>query len=174
MQQVNTPTNRNVRVASSKLKALVCRIFVYNGLPGDHAEIAAHALVKASLRGVKGSALSMLMELLSGVLTGATFGGDVRNPFTGLDDFQGTGHFFMALKADAFMPLEQFKERLGTLAARAKAQPPAEGVDQILMPGEPEALTESERSENGIPLTPDVVASLMAEADLADISIDFT
>jgi LDH2 family malate/lactate/ureidoglycolate dehydrogenase len=42
------------------------------------------------------------------------------------------------------------------------------------MPGEPEALTESERSENGIPLTPDVVASLMAEADLADISIDFT
>jgi LDH2 family malate/lactate/ureidoglycolate dehydrogenase len=124
--------------------------------------------------GVKGSALSMLMEVLSGVLTGAAFGGDVRNPFTGLDSFQGTGHFFMALKADAFMPFEQFKERLGTLAARVKAQPPAEGVDQILMPGEPEALTESERSENGIPLTPDVVASLMAVSDLADISIDFT
>ena len=52
MEQVNTPTNRNLRVAPSKLKALVCRIFVYNGLPGDHAEIAAHALVKASLRGV--------------------------------------------------------------------------------------------------------------------------
>lgn len=358
MEQENTPTNRNVRVAPSKLKALVCRIFVYNGLPGDHAEIAAHALVKASLRGVdshgvarvpmycerlrrkvtnprpeikvtrvtpavaqidgdnglglvvgncgmneaialakefgiglagvkrsghygmaalyilqaieancigmaftnaspamavwggrkpflgtspfaagapsgsgppflidmacsvvargklkfaaqrgepipeglaldkkgrpttdgqaafegvvlpfggvKGSALSMLMEVLSGVLTGAAFGGDVRNPFTGLDGFQGTGHFFMALKADAFMPFEQFKERLGTLAARVKAQPAAEGVDQILMPGEPEALTESERSENGIPLTPDVVASLMVEADLADISINFT
>ena len=52
MDQLNTPTSRNVRVAPSNLKALVCRIFVYNGLPGDHAEIAAHALVKASLRGV--------------------------------------------------------------------------------------------------------------------------
>ena len=50
--QMTTPTNKNARVAPLKLKALVRRIFVYNGLPDDHAEIATHALVKASLRGV--------------------------------------------------------------------------------------------------------------------------
>jgi LDH2 family malate/lactate/ureidoglycolate dehydrogenase len=183
--------------------------FFYNGLPGDHAEIAAHALVKASLRGVDShgvARVAMYCERLRRKVTNprpeitvarvtpavAQIDGDnglglvvgncgmneaiaIAKEFgIGLDGFQGTGRFFMALKADAFMPLEQFKERLGTLAARVKAQPPAEGVDQILMPGEPEALTESERSENGIPLTPDVVASLMAESDLADISIDFT
>ena len=123
--------------------------------------------------GVKGSALSMLMEVLSGVLTGAAFGGEVRNPFTGLDGFQGTGHFFMALQADAFMPAEQFQARMDRLASRVKNQPRADGVEQILMPGEPEALAEAERSETGIPLTPDVVESLRAEANLAGILTDF-
>ena len=144
-----------------------------NGRPTTDGQAAFEGTV-LPFGGVKGSALSMLMEVLSGVLTGAAFGGEVRNPFTGLDGFQGTGHFFIALKADAFMSLEQFKERMGTLADRAKAQPPAEGVEQIFMPGEPEALTESDRSQRGIPMTPDVVASLAAEADLAGISTDFT
>ena len=115
----------------------------------------------------------MLMEVLSGVLTGAAFGGEVRNPFTGLDGFQGTGHFFMALQADVFMPLEEFQARMDTLATRVKNQPRADGVEQILMPGEPEALAEAERSETGIPLTPDVVESLKAEANLAGLAIEF-
>ena len=86
--------------------------------------------------GVKGSGLSMLMDVLSGVFTGAAYGGDVRNPFTGLDGPQGTGHFFIALKADLFMPLEVFFDRMRILADRVKSQPLAEGFDEILMPGD--------------------------------------
>ncbi len=115
--------------------------------------------------GVKGSGLSMLMEVLSGVLTGAAFGGEVRNPFTGLDGPQGTGHFFLALKADLFMNRDDFEHRMQTLRARAKALPRAEGCSEIFMPGEPEARTEEQRRVEGIPLTPDVLDSLQREGE---------
>jgi LDH2 family malate/lactate/ureidoglycolate dehydrogenase len=126
---------------------------------------AAFEGVVLPMGGVKGAGLSMLMDVLSGVFTGAAFGGEVRNPFTGLDGHQGTGHFFLALKADLFMAMDQFEERMETLVERVKAQPKAEGFDAIYMPGEPEALNEESRRKEGIPLTPDVVASLEQEGE---------
>jgi LDH2 family malate/lactate/ureidoglycolate dehydrogenase len=111
----------------------------------------------------------MLMDVLSGVLTGAAFGGQVRNPFKDLDAPQNTGHFFIALKADLFMPLERFEERMQVLAHRVRSQPVAEGFEEILMPGEPEARIEKKRIDEGIPLTADVVQSLQKEAKQAGI-----
>jgi len=131
---------------------------------------AAFEGVVLPLGGVKGSGLSMLMDVLSGVFTGAAFGGEARNPFTGLDGPQGTGHFFLALKADLFMPRERFEARMQTLVERVKAQPRAAGFDAIRMPGEPEALNEAARREGGIPLTPDVVAALEREGEQAGVS----
>jgi len=124
--------------------------------------------------GVKGAGLSMLMEVLSGVFTGAAFGGEVRNPFTGLDGPQGTGHFFMAIKAGLFMPLESFEARMRTLTRRVKEQPRAQGFDEILMPGEPETRTEQKRLQQGIPLTPDLIASLRSEGELAGVPFPAT
>jgi LDH2 family malate/lactate/ureidoglycolate dehydrogenase len=115
--------------------------------------------------GVKGAGLAMLMEVLSGVLTGAAFGGEVRNPFTGLDGPQNTGHFFLALRGDLFMDREDFEDRMLTLRERVKNQPLAEGFHEILMPGEPEAHNEEERQAQGIPLTADVLSSLQKEGE---------
>jgi LDH2 family malate/lactate/ureidoglycolate dehydrogenase len=115
--------------------------------------------------GVKGSGLSMLMEVLSGVLTGAAFGGEVRNPFTGLDGPQNAGHFFLALRTDLFMSCEDFESRMQILRTRVKTQTRAEGFQEILMPGEPETRIERERRAQGIPLTADVLASLKAEGE---------
>jgi LDH2 family malate/lactate/ureidoglycolate dehydrogenase len=115
--------------------------------------------------GVKGAGLSMLMDVLSGVFTGAAFGGDVRNPFTGLDGPQHTGHFFLAFKADLFLPRDTFETRMQTLGARVKSQPRAEGFEEILMPGELEDRNEKERRAQGIPLTPDVVLILKTEGE---------
>jgi len=140
-----------------------------NGRPTTDGKEAFEGVV-LPFGGVKGAALSMLMDVLSGVLTGAAFGGEVRNPFTGLEGPQGTGHFFVALKADLFMSLDAFKQRMQTLAKRVKAQPLAEGFKEIQFPGEPEHRTEKARLKNGIPLTPDVVAALKSEADLVGLS----
>ena len=112
----------------------------------------------AALRGVvlpiggyKGSGLSMLMEILAGVFTGANFGGDVPDQYTVWDKPQNVGHFFMALKPGVFITEQGFRDRMDTLVSRIKANPRADGFDEILMPGEIEARFETERRQSGIP-----------------------
>ena len=68
------------------------------------------------------------------------------------------------------MPMDAFEDRMQTLVERVKAQPRAEGFEEILMPGEPEDRNEQERRAQGIPLTPDVVLTLEAEGQKVGVT----
>ncbi|MFH2132128.1 MAG: Ldh family oxidoreductase [bacterium] len=139
-----------------------------DGHPTTDGEKAFHGVI-LPFGGMKGAGLAMLMEILSGVMTGAAFAGEVRNPHSDLSGSQNVGHFFMAIKPDLFMPLEEYKSRMDTLISRSKACEKAAGFKEILIPGEPEARTENERRATGIPLTPDVVKILRTEAAIVGI-----
>jgi LDH2 family malate/lactate/ureidoglycolate dehydrogenase len=119
--------------------------------------------------GVKGSGIGLLMEILAGVLTGANFGGEVKSLYFDFSGPQNVGHLFMAIKPDLFMPRAQYEARMDTLVERAKACPMADGFEEILMPGEPEARSERQRGRTGIPLTPDVRDALRKEAERAGV-----
>ena len=70
--------------------------------------------------GPKGSALAMLMDVMGGVISGAAFGGDVRNHFEEYDKPQNVGHFIMAMKPDLFVSRDEYLEAHGHAgAARA-------------------------------------------------------
>lgn len=112
--------------------------------------------------GVKGSVLATLMDLLSGVLTGASFGGDVKSLYFDHSGPQNVGHLFFAIRPDLFMSLSDFGARMDEFYARIKALPRAAGVDEIMLPGEPEQRREDQRRRNGIPVTADVIADLTA------------
>ncbi|MBN8958483.1 MAG: Ldh family oxidoreductase [Rhizobiales bacterium] len=120
--------------------------------------------------GVKGAGLSMLMDILGGVFSGASFGGEVGNPHATFDRPQNVGHLFICLRPDLYMPLDTFKARMDELIVRMKAQPRAEGFDEILVPGEREARRERERRASGIPLTADVFDKLNQEAGASGIA----
>jgi len=60
---------------------------------------------------------------------------------------------------------------MDTMITRLKASEPAAGFDEVLMPGEPEARREAERSRTGIPLTAEVLASFGTEAAAAGIPL---
>ncbi|EYD76540.1 hypothetical protein Rumeso_01961 [Rubellimicrobium mesophilum DSM 19309] len=115
--------------------------------------------------GVKGSVLGTLMDLLSGVLTGANFGGDVKSLYFDHSEPQNVGHLFFAIRPDLFLSLTDFEARMDTFHERIKALPRAAGVDEIMMPGEPEARREAERRRTGIPVTDNVVIDLTTEAE---------
>jgi LDH2 family malate/lactate/ureidoglycolate dehydrogenase len=132
---------------------------------------AAFEGVMLPFAGAKGAGLSMLMEVLCGVLTGAGFGGQVKNPYTGLTGPQDVGHFFMAIRPDLFLAREDYEARMDSLVERAKGQALAEGFDQILMTGEPELRTHETRELNGIPLTADVVDDLEREAQAVGLAM---
>jgi L-2-hydroxycarboxylate dehydrogenase (NAD+) len=132
---------------------------------------AAFEGVVLPFAGPKGAGLSMLMEVLCGVLTGAGFGGQVKNPYSGLTGAQDVGHFFMAIRPDLFVAREDYEARMDCLVERSKGQPLAEGFDEILMTGEPEFRTQETREHRGIPLTADVIESLERESGSVGIAM---
>ena len=114
--------------------------------------------------GAKGSGLAIWMEIMGGVLTGAAFAGQMRSLYEDFSGPQRIGHLFVAMRPDLFMPLANFKQRMDEMIERLKDSEPADGVQEVLMPGEPEARRESERRRTGLPITAEVLASLQAEA----------
>jgi LDH2 family malate/lactate/ureidoglycolate dehydrogenase len=114
------------------------------------------------------------MEIMGGVLTGAAFAGEMRSLYEDFSGPQRIGHLFLALRPDLFLPLPEFKARMDAMLERFKGAEPAEGVDEVLMPGEPEARQEARRRRTGIPLTPLVLAQLEAEAAPLGVSLPAT
>ncbi|MDC1383797.1 Ldh family oxidoreductase [Candidatus Puniceispirillum sp.] len=121
-----------------------------NGKPTTDPTAALRGVV-LPIGGYKGSGLSMLMEILAGVFTGANFGGDVPDQYTVWDRPQNVGHFFMVLKPGVFVTEKGFRDRMDILVSRVKENPRAGGFDEIFMPGEIEARLEIERRQSGIP-----------------------
>lgn len=95
--------------------------------------------------GHKGYALSVMIELLSGGLSGAGF-----PLLPGYRCDQGT--VLIAIDIAAFQPLDEFKQPAATFVRQLKAIPTAPGVTEILLPGELEWRTRASRMSQGIPL----------------------
>jgi LDH2 family malate/lactate/ureidoglycolate dehydrogenase len=121
-----------------------------NGHPTTDAEAALMGSV-LTMAGVKGYALAVMVETFSGVLSGAAYGPDVGSMYKDMDREQNVGHFFCLLDIEAFMDPAEFKRRIDDMIDRIKAGPRRDGVDEILVPGEPEHRRYLENLKNGIP-----------------------
>lgn len=141
-----------------------------NGKPTTDAEAALAGTV-LPIGGPKGAGLSMLMDLLAGVFTGAAYAGAVGDQYKNYDKPQGVGHFILAIKPNLFMTGEGFAERMATLVSRVKENPKADGVDEILMPGEPESRVEKRRRANGIPYRRPDLAPLVSLAEEKGVAL---
>jgi LDH2 family malate/lactate/ureidoglycolate dehydrogenase len=119
--------------------------------------------------GPKGSALAMLMDVMGGVISGAAYGGDVRNHFEEYDKPQNVGHFIMAMKPDLFISREEYLGRMDTLAQRVHANPMAEGFDEVIMPGERERRLEARHRHTGVPFHAKEIAALQEAAAKAGL-----
>lgn len=121
---------------------------------GNSTTDAAAALEGSVLPfgGAKGYGISMFIDILCGVLTGAGFGKYVNNMYENWQEPQNVGHFFIAFDISKFMPVDQFKERIDRYFDEIKAEPKAPGVNEILIPGEIEHRCTLARMERGIEL----------------------
>ena len=113
----------------------------------------------------KGYALGAIVDIFSGVLSGANFGPWVP-PFPAYVPMpqnmpgKGIGHFFGAMRIDAFRPADEFKKDMDQWLKRFRQAKPARDFEQVLVPGDPERIMEIQRKENGIPLMHAVVEDL--------------
>jgi LDH2 family malate/lactate/ureidoglycolate dehydrogenase len=99
----------------------------------------------------KGYAVSMMMDVLSGVLSGSGVLTDVGGPYQA-EKRSRCGHMVMALDIAAFGPLPAFADRMERMVAEVKATPLAEGFDEVFYPGEIEARNEARHATAGLEL----------------------
>jgi LDH2 family malate/lactate/ureidoglycolate dehydrogenase len=105
----------------------------------------------------KGYALGAIVDIFSAVLSGANYGPWVP-PFVAFLEpdpnpvGEGLGHFFGAMRVDAFRPADEFKSHMDNWISRFRQAKPTEGNEKVLIPGDPERELEAERRVSGIPL----------------------
>lgn len=111
--------------------------------------------------GPKGSAISLLLDVFSGVLSGANYGRHLKT----LEDMttpQNLGHFFLAIDPACLMPVEEFYDRVDDLIGQLKATPPAPGTERVLAPGEIEYENLDRAASVGVELDAEVLEQLHA------------
>jgi LDH2 family malate/lactate/ureidoglycolate dehydrogenase len=129
--------------------------------------VDAHAALAGAVLpfgGPKGSAISFLIDILSGVLTGASFALHL-NTLENLGAVQNLGHVFAAYRTDLFLPAGEFARRMDEILRMLKAAPPAPGVERVLAPGEVEFAAEARNRKLGILLPKEVIGQLAQLGD---------
>lgn len=122
----------------------------------------------------KGYALGSIVDIFSAVLSGANYGPWVPPfpayvPMPENQPGKGIGHFFGAMRIDAFRPAEEFKHNMDHWLKRFRNARPIDPNNPVLVPGDPEREIERERTGRGIPLLQPVVDDLTALGQKLDI-----
>jgi LDH2 family malate/lactate/ureidoglycolate dehydrogenase len=91
----------------------------------------------------KGYCLSAIVDIFSAVLGGANFGPFVPPsiaylPVLDKKTGEGTGHFFGAMRIDAFQPANEFRAKMDEWIETFRSAKPAPGHERVLIPGDPE------------------------------------
>jgi len=154
-----------------------------SGMPSDNPDILKEGGSMVTLGGTieqgghKGYCLSAVVDIFSAVLSGANFGPfcppsvaylPVKDEKVG----EGTGHFFGAMRIDAFQEASAFKSQMDKWIETFRAARPAVGHDRVLIPGDPERENEERISREGIDLIPAVHQEMKEIA--AHLGIDFS
>lgn len=117
----------------------------------------------------KGYALGSIVDIFSAVFSGANYG-PWAPPFVSFlplsDDpvGEGLGHFFGAMRIDAFRPADEFKAHMDNWITRFRSTKAVKGK-KVLIPGDPEREKEKIRLKEGVPLNQNVVSDLQGVAD---------
>jgi L-2-hydroxycarboxylate dehydrogenase (NAD+) len=125
----------------------------------------------------KGYALGSIVDIFSAVLSGASYG-PWAPPFPAYVPIpenmpgKGLGHFFGAMRIDAFRPAEEFKAHMDNWIKRFRnAKTAAESYEKVLIPGDPEREMEAIRMKEGIPIVESVVDDLKKVGDMMGVKL---
>jgi L-2-hydroxycarboxylate dehydrogenase (NAD+) len=125
----------------------------------------------------KGFCLGAWVDIFSAVLSGANYGPWVP-PFVAFlsppsDPVgEGIGHFFGAMRIDAFRTTAEFKENMDKWITRFRSAATVSGQDKLIIPGDPERQMSTERLKKGIPLNAKVVEDLVILGEKTGIKFE--
>lgn len=129
--------------------------------PDGHETDDPKAAMAGALLGIgtyKGYGLAFMTDVLTGVIGGGGFGLTPYADPAKLD----VSHTLTAIDIEWFMPLDEFRARMGDFAAMIRSRALRPGFSEVLLPGEQEARRAARKSEAGVPLDDEVLADLRA------------
>jgi len=138
-----------------------------SGKPTSDPRAAIEGLI-LPMAGHKGYVMGVMVDILSGVLSGSSFLDQVHGPYDPINR-SGAGHFLVSLNVESFQPLRAFEERIESYIASLKDVPLAAGHSQIYYPGEMEDLADIENRQKGLLLPEDTLISMIRVAKLAGL-----
>ncbi len=106
---------------------------IYGHPPGTILPVGGH----------KGYALALMIEVLAGIVARGGYSRENPGPVM-------NGIFMVVVDISRFVAPGTFRAEVDDLIRYLKSSPTVPGVDQILAPGEPEAITETKRRQAGI------------------------
>ncbi len=116
--------------------------------------------------GHKGYALAVLLDLVGQALTGAEQYGGAG----GIETERRSGALFCAVDAASFRPAGEAAAAGRRIVDRLRANPPAEGIERVMTPGEPEVRTRAARNARGIELPEETWRALIETAKSVGLS----
>ena len=180
-----TPIARGKLAIASKKGEKVPLGYVQDaeGIPSDDPDIIQRGGSMVTLGGTyehgshKGYCLSAIVDIFSAVLSGANFGPfcppsvaylPVKDEKVG----EGTGHFFGAMRIDAFQNAETFKSQMDRWIETFRNAKPAKGHNRVLIPGDPEREKEEVIRKEGVKILPAIQKDLKEIADYFGIEFE--
>lgn len=124
--------------------------------------------------GYKGYGLSMMVEILCGLLTGMPYGPQISSMFKApMSEKRFLGHFIIAMRIDCFQDKDVFKERLSVMMKELRNEPRLGKDISVQVAGDPEKKIAEERRKKGIPLKTTEYEAFKKIGEEYSISFDF-
>lgn len=140
-----------------------------NGLPTTNPSKVINGGLLTAVGGPKGFGLAVMAEILTGVLSGGNFSKQIPSMYD-TQQKQSISHFMLSIDISKLISLDTYYSNIDELVTYIKNSSKAEGVNEIYMPGEIEFMKEEENLKKGVPIEPNILASLNNLA--ADLGIE--
>jgi ureidoglycolate dehydrogenase (NAD+) len=143
-----------------------------DGLPTSDVELYPEKAALVPAGSYKGFGLALLVETLAGLLSCAAFTFGVGSWMV-IDADKPTGHgaAFIAIDPAVFGPREAFLERVDKLIDEIHATPPIDGVERIIVPGDPEFENQRRAQSEAVVLPAEVANNVKRAAEMVGLSI---
>lgn len=121
--------------------------------------------------GAKGFCLGLMVEILSGVITGSGISHEVGSAYKNFDHSSDVGHLFISIDISKVIDIERYYNKMDLLIAYIKASKKQMGIEEILIPGETRWRDYQRQLVEGIELESKTIESLESIAKDLNISI---
>jgi LDH2 family malate/lactate/ureidoglycolate dehydrogenase len=125
--------------------------------------------IMAPIGAHKGYGLALIVEFLTGALTGSSVLSEVGSLFRSPPTHMRVGHLIIAIDPGRLVDPEIFLARVEEICRLISTSPPVPGVDKVKLPGEIEFKAEERSRQHGIALTSAICADLVEMAERFNI-----